>query len=225
VSDSTNQNQTGFTVPELVVALSIFAILSVGLLNIMTSFFFTIIRNSVLTDMTVTSQNFLRTTEENIRYGAGVRQINTITDANAPPGGWNTSNSIFVIIISVPAVDSARNYIIDSTTGAPYMNELVYYRQDNLLLQRTLAHPGATGNSLLTSCPESLASASCPADKELLENLGTISFVFYDQDNFTTSDPLLARSVEINLVTSKDSFGEPLTLDNKVRVTLRNRFQ
>lgn len=225
MSDNTNySNQSGYTLPELVVTMSVFAILSVGLLTIMMTFFTTIIRNTKFVDMTVASQNFLRTTQENMRYGAGVRSINTISDANAPSGGWNTSNSIFVIIIAVPAVDSDREYIIDSLTGEPYMNELVYYRDGNNLMQRTLAHTGAVGNSLTTSCPASLASSSCPADKQLLEHLDTIDFTFYDQDNATTVDPLLARSVVVDLDVSQDSFGDPLTLGNTVRVTLRNRF-
>ena len=79
---STKQLQAGYTIPELVVVFSVFAILSVGLLSAVTSFFVTIIRNDTITDMTVQSQNFLRTAEENLRYGAGVRQTNTIVDAN-----------------------------------------------------------------------------------------------------------------------------------------------
>jgi type II secretory pathway pseudopilin PulG len=216
--------QSGFTIVELTLALSVFAVLSVSMLAIIMTFFTTIIRNSVFVDMTVASQNFLRSTEENIRYGAGVRQTNTIIDANAPGAGWNTSNTSFVIIIAVPAQDSNREYIIDPVTGGPYFNELVYYRSGGLLLQRTLANPSATGNTLTTSCPPASASVSCPADKELLVDLNTIAFVFYDQDNVVTTDPLLARSVEINLQTSKDSFGDPLTLSNTVRVTLRNTF-
>lgn len=223
MSDNTNQRQAGFTIPELIVAISVFAILMVGLLYIITNFYTVIIRNGNMTDMTVASQNFLRATEENIRYGAGVRNTNQIPDANEP-AGWNTSNTDFVIIIAVPAVDSDSEYIIDSLTGAPYMNELVYYRSGNNLMQRTLAHPSASGNTERTSCPPASASASCPSDRQLLENLDSIGFVFYDQDDIATIDPLLARSVEINLTLEKDSFGDPLTLDNTIRVTLRNRF-
>ncbi len=221
---SANTNQSGYTLPELLVVLSVFGILSVGLLGIFTNYFAVIIRNNALVDMTVAAQGFLSATEENLRYGAGVRQTNTIPDANAPSGGWNTSNSIFVIIISVPAVDSDRNYIIDTATGDPYSNELVYYRQDNLLLQRTLANPNAIGNMATSTCPPASAGPGCPPDKELLQDLDTIEFVFYDRDDSITPDPLLARSVAINLKTTKSIFSDSISLDNTVRVTFRNRF-
>lgn len=224
MSVNTNK-QSGFTIPELIIVISVFAILSVSLLAISVNFFAVMIRNNTRVDMTVASQGFLRSTEENLRFGAGVRQTNQIADTNAPGGAWNTDDTNFVIIIAVPAVDIDREYIIDSGTGEPYMNELVYYRDGNDLLQRTLAHPSAVGNLLITSCPEASASPSCPADKQLLENLSTITFTFYDQDDSLTTDPLLARSIDISLVVSKDTFGNPLTLDNTVRVTLRNRFE
>lgn len=174
--------------------------------------------------MSADAQNLLRATVEQLRYGAGVRQSNTVSDPNAPVGGWNTSNASFVIIIAVPAIDSDRNYIIDSATGSPYNNELVYFKDGTTLYRRTLAHPDAVGNTLKTSCPEALSSPSCPADNKLVENLDSMVFTLYDQDDATTTDPLLARSVKIDLGLEKKSFGNPLTLDNSIRVTLRNQF-
>ncbi len=174
--------------------------------------------------MSVDSQNLLRVTVEALRYGAGVRQNNTIADINAPTGGWSTGNANFVIIIAVPAFDSSRDYIIDSATGGPYLNELVYYKNGSTLMQRALAHPDASGNTLQTSCPENLASPSCPADKKLTDNLKSMTFTLYDQDNASTNDPLQARSIKIDLVMERDTFGAPLTLDNSIRITLRNTF-
>jgi hypothetical protein len=104
------------------------------------------------------------------------------------------------------------------------MNELVYFKDGDTLYKRLLANPDADGNSLVTSCPSSLASDDCPADRKLVENLNTMVFTLYDQDNATTSDPLLARSVKIDLGLERDTFGEPLTYDNSVRITLRNTY-
>ncbi len=225
--DNTNNKklEAGFTIPELAISITVVGIIMVGLLSAVTYYFANMTRNNNFIEMTVNSQNFLRTTVEELRYGAGVRQSNTITDSNAPVDGWDTSNDDFVIVIAVPAVDSDRNYIIDPLTGEPYNNELVYYRQSDNLYRRTLAHPDAGGNILTTSCPESAASSTCPADKELVEYLDDIVFVLYDQDNATTTDPLLARSVEINLTLSRDTFGQPQTLNNTIRTTLRNQFE
>lgn len=219
-----SDNTKGFTIPELVISITLIGIISVSLLAIFVNYFTIITRNNMVIDMTVDSQNLLRSTVEELRYGAGVRQANTISDPNGPPGGWNTSNANFVIIIAVPAIDSNRNYIIDSDTGSPYNNELVYFKEGTTLYKRTLAHPNAIGNSLQTSCPSASASPSCPADKKLIEHVDSMVFTLYDQDDVTTTDPLLARSVKIDLSMERDTFGEPLTLDNSIRVTLRNTF-
>jgi hypothetical protein len=199
------------------------AILLVSVLAIFTNYFVVTTRTNTLIDMTTDSQSLLRTAVEELRYGAGVRQTNAITDANMP-SGWNTSVANFVIIIAVPAVDSDRNYIIDSLTGSPYMNELVYYKSGTILYKRILAHPDATGNSLTTSCPPASASSTCPSDRRMAENVNDMVFTLYDQDNATTADPLLARSVLITLSLQKDTFGEPLTYDNSIRITLRNTY-
>lgn len=222
MSASTKHTSAGFTIVELNLSITIMAILLVSLLTVFTNFFVVMTRTNSIVDMTVDSQGLLRTMVEELRYGAGVRQSATITDANAPAGGWDTSNADFVIVIAVPAADSDRNYIIDSATGSPYFNELVYFKSGTTLYKRLLANPAATGNALKTSCPASVATASCPADRKLGENLNTMVFTLYDQDNATTNDPLLARSVKIDLNLQKDTFGAPLSYDNSVRITLRN---
>lgn len=214
----------GFTLVELNLSLVIMSIMAVSLLIVFTNFFVIMTRTNAIVDMTVDSQNLLRTAVEELRYGAGVRVTNTITDPNAPASGWDTDNVNFVIVIAVPAVDSDRNYIIDPSTGSPYMNELVYYKNGSQLYKRILAHPDATGNILTTSCPPALATSSCPADRKLVDNVNTMTFTLYDQDNALTTDPLLARSVKIDLQLLRDTFGEPLTYDNSVRITLRNTY-
>jgi len=219
------KNDQGFTLVELNMSITILAIIMVSLLAVFTTFLVIITRNNVSTDMTVDSQNLLRTVVEEIRYGAGVRQTNTITDANGPTGGWNTSNTSFVIITAIPALDSSNEYIIDTDTGLPFFNEMVYFKQDSTLHKRILANPAAAGNKLKTTCPSASASSSCPADIKLVDNVSSMVFTLYDQDNGATTDPLLARSVKIDLTMSRETFGAPLTLDNSIRTTLRNYFK
>lgn len=216
--------QAGFTLVELLVAVSVLAIIGVVFLGLIANYFVVITRNNELTEMTINSQNLLRTTVENIRFGDGVRQTNTITDPNAPSGGWNTSNTSFVIVIAVPALDSSRNYIIDPSTGSPYMNELVYYKNGTNLLERILANPSAAGNTLRTTCPASLATATCPADTQLANYVSSMAFTMYDQNAAVTTDPMQARSIKINLTMQRNAPGEPLNLYTSTQVTLRNRF-
>lgn len=214
----------GFTVVELVVGVSVGTILFLAFMVAMTNQFVIITKNNAASDMATNSQNLLRSTIEALRVGNGVRQTNTIYDTNAPNGGWNTSNSNFVIVIATPALDSSRNYIIDPDTGSPYMNELVYYKSGDTLMERQLANPNATGNTLITTCPTALASPSCPPDKLLGNYMQSMSFTLYDQDNNLTTDPSLARLIKINLTMQRTVFGSSVSLNNNIAVTLRNRF-
>jgi prepilin-type N-terminal cleavage/methylation domain-containing protein len=216
--------QAGFTLVELTVSVAVMAIVGVVFLGLTANYFVVITRNNELAEMTVNSQNLLRTTVENIRFGDGVRQTNQISDPNAPSGGWNTNNSTFVIVIAVPTLTNSHSYIIDPSTGSPYMNELVYYKDGTSLMERKLANPGAAGNSMVTTCPTNLASQSCPADTQLAAYVSSMTFTMYDQDAAQTSDATLARSIRINLTMQRNAPGEPLNLDTSTRVTLRNRF-
>lgn len=220
----TLNSQSGFTLVELVVVISVMAVIGVVFLGMVANYFVVITRNNELSEMTINSQNLLRTTVENIRFGDGVRQTNQITDANAPSGGWNTSQSSFVIVLAVPALTTAHAYITDPSTGSPYMNELVYYKSGTTLLERKLANPSATGNSLQTTCPSSKATSTCPADTQLAQYVNTMTFYMYDQDNNATSDPTQARSVKITLNMQRNAPGNPLNLTTSTQVTLRNRF-
>ena len=218
------KSEMGFTLVELTVAVSVMAIIGVVFIGMISNYFVVITRNNELAEMTINSQNLLRTTVENIRFGDGVRQTNLLTDANSPSGGWNTSNSNFVIIIAVPALTSGHAYIIDASTGSPYMNELVYYLNGTTLMERDLANPGAIGASIKTTCPSNLATASCPADRLLATYVSSMAFTLYDQNAVLTTIPDNSRSVAISLTIQRNAPGQPLTVNNSIRVTLRNRF-
>jgi prepilin-type N-terminal cleavage/methylation domain-containing protein len=221
VSDS---KARGFTLPELTIGISVASILFLGFLVAISDYFVLITKNNASIDLTTSSQNLLRSTVDTLRVGDGVRQTNSISDPHAPLGGWNTSNSNFVIVIATPALNSSHNYIIDPDTGTPFINELVYYKSGSSLMKRTLANPAAIGNSLVTSCPPNLANSSCPADKDLADYFQSMSFTLYDQNSAVTSDPALARSIQISLSMKRVIFGSPISLDNSIRVSLRNSF-
>lgn len=217
-------NNRGFTVVELNIAITVSAILAISFFAIFTTFLVTVTRTNESILLTSNSQKLLRSMVEEIRYGGGVQAQNLINDPNPdePAGGWNTSNEETVIIIAVPALDSANQYIIDPSEGRPFYNEYVYYKQDNTLYKRTLANPDAPDNKSVTSCPTE--GPDCPADRKLIETLDDMNFTLYDQDNNLTADPLLARSIQIDLGLKKKTIGQPLVFDNSIRVTLRNVF-
>ncbi|MBW3568719.1 hypothetical protein KY385_01160 [Candidatus Parcubacteria bacterium] len=214
----------GFNLVELNIAMGVAAVLSVAFLTIFTTFLVTATRTNDSIDMTAKSQILLRSLVEELRYGAGVRDTNSIDDPNlaGTTGEWTTSNADTVLITAVPAEDSSGAYIIDPDTGSPYYNEYVYYKEGSILYKRTLANASATGNTAKTSC--GTETPTCPADRKLIETLDSMVFALYDQDDALTTVSTEARSIKIDLSLNKNSYGKALTFDNSIRITLRNVF-
>lgn len=221
--DSTNPiKSAGFTVTELLIAVAVSGILAGVLLTFTFLSYGGTIQNSSEARLAVESQNILRSVVEELRVSSGVRATNSLNDPNAPGGAWTTSNSDLVLIISTPVTDNSNQYVIDPLTGGPYQNEIVYYAQGNTLYKRYLANSAASGNLFKTSCPEALASDTCPADVKLSEHFKNMSFVFYDQDDVETTTLASVRSIKLNIDMEQKSFGRTVSFNNSIRMTMRN---
>lgn len=216
------KSQSGFSLVELMLAISIATVLSTVLLAISLGFVADVFRSRATAELAVESHFVLQTMIEDVRLADGIAASNIIADANAPTGGWTTNDSLNRIVINSPAIDSARNIIYDPNTGYPYSNHLIYYKDGTNLFRRSLKETTAVGNTTITSCPEAIASSSCPADKKYSSNLEDLTFTFYDINNVVTTDPALARSLKVGVVLSRQSFGKIITLNNSVQTTLRN---
>ncbi len=220
--DAARNESSGFTIVELLIAISTGSVVALAVLSVSLFFVADILRSSASTSMAIDSQNILRLTVEDMRTGVRVLETNTITDTNAPVGGWNTGNADVVLIVSVPATNSSHEFIFDLASGEPYQNEVIYYALGTQLLKRVLANSAATGNTSLTTCPEASSSSSCPADRELSRDFESMIFTFYDTNDQVTAVAQDARSVNININLLKDVYGNEVRFDNDIRVTLRN---
>lgn len=214
----------GFTILEVVITITVAGVLLISLLAIFPNFWARTLREDLKVQLTIESQNILRNVNEELKLGAGVRANNTISDPNKA-GGWTTSSTDTVLITTLPATDIDGDFIINSSTGAPYLNERVYFSEGSTLYKRTLANTSATGNTAKTTCPEAAATPSCPPDRELSNQYDSFTFTFYDQDDILTSDPLMARSIRSTIVLSNKIFGQTVTATNNIRATLRNNYQ
>lgn len=217
------KNQHGFTIVEALIAVVVSAILVATLLTVTFSFYGNSVRSSTQARLAVESENILRSIVEELRISSGVRAANTISDPNAPSGGWTTSNASLVLIISTPVFDSSNNFVIDPATGDPYQNEIVYYAANNTLYKRYLANASAPGNMFKTSCPAALATATCPADVALSNHFKDMTFVFYDENNAVTNTLSAARSVKMTIDMEQNAFGNIITFTNNIRMTMRNK--
>lgn len=93
-----------------------------------------------------------------------------------------------------PSVTATGAYIMNGTN--PYEDEYVMYLDgtSKSLKLRTVANPNAAGNKVKSSCPESIANASCPADKTVAIDLASVDMRYFSRTgnliNYTSiTDP------------------------------------
>lgn len=218
-----NSRQSGFTIVEMAIAITVAGFLAAALFIATFSYYADVSRAETSASLALESQTILTQMTEDVRLADAISTTNAITDANSPAGGWVTSDPSNVIIIESPAVNSSHNIIYNTDTGSPYRNEFIYFNSNNSMYKRVLANPNAVGNTAVTTCPAAKASLSCPADALFSSNVGNLNFTFYDSSGNTTADAASARSVQLVADMSKKSFGRTITLANTTRVTLRNQ--
>ncbi len=217
-------NQAGVTIVELMVVVGIASVLLLSFMTVSVYMYGDTLRSSLYSQLATESQTILRSVVEELRQSSSIRTSNANPDANAPGGGWTTSNSSLILIISTPALDSSNNFIIDSDTGYPYQNEIVYFASGGTLYKRFLANAAATGNTRKTTCPQASSSSSCPPDIIMSTNFKTLSFIFYDQDDAVTTSIPNARSIKLFIQMQRKTFGKTLQFDNNIRITIRNTY-
>lgn len=211
--------QEGYTIPELLVAMSVGAI---AMVLMFTAFVFTygsVLVEQVEAQMVLQSQLFLRRMTDDIRVAPEIRTANSIPDAYRS-GGWVTSDPANILITTQPATDATNSLIFDGTTSYPYAHEVVYFGTGDTMYRRLLTNSVAAGHEQLTTCPS--GTSGCPPDIELVSNLDNMLFVFYDIDNAVTTVPENARSIQVTVNLRKKIYGKTITTTNTTRITLRN---
>ncbi len=136
--------------------------------------------------------------------------------------------------------DADRNIIFADDT--PYEDEYILYIDgaSRTLYLRSLANPFAAGNVLTTSCPPAVATASCPADRVIAENIQSVDMRYFSRtgneiDYTSVQDPDTGEYIgpdfqavevaEFKLnITESPPFqqGDTTQVSTIIRVALRN---
>lgn len=215
-------NQAGISIVELLVVIGVSSVLLVAFMTVSLYMYGDTIRGSVYSQMATESSTILRSVVEELRQSSSIRTSNANPDANAPGGGWTTSNSNLILIISTPALDSSNNFIMNPDTGYPYSNEIIYFASGSNLYKRYLVNASAAGNTRQTTCPQASSSSTCPPDVLMSNNFKDMSFIFYNQDDAVTTNIPDARSIKLFIQMQRLTFGKTLQFDNNIRITIRN---
>lgn len=221
------RRQKGFTLVELLVAITLAGIASFLMVTAVIYIYGTLLGEQTKSEMVRESQVLLNRISDDLRLGSQILETTTITDpngdTNGPSNTWVTSDPANVLIITLPATDVDNNLVTDSSTGDIIQHETVYYSREGTMYRRLLAHPDAVANGSVqrTSCPPP-GAATCPPDLTLLEGIENLLFTFYGYSDEVVIDPTNARSVDLTVNSVRKLYGRDLFVTNELRATLRN---
>jgi len=217
-------NESGLTLVELGVALTVTAFL----VTIIVSFSVAKLRQgSLQTEQNVLLSNAetgLNVVANDVRLATRADANNRWQDQNAPSAptnllSWTSSSS--TLVLATAAQDAHHNILFDDAHDyITTKNNIIYYVKNRSLYKRILAAPVAN-NAALTTCPTGSASASCPADKRILDNVSSFTVQYYDGSN-TQVTPTNARSIQLSVQLAIAKYGENKTVNYTTRMVFRN---
>jgi len=221
VSQSDNR---GFTLIEVIITLTVASVL-VGvvlgfMVNSLTQYGIAGARAELLNE----AQIALDIAANDVRLAANADANNRWEDANAPNAPsdeFSWSSDADTLVLATAVEDASGNILFSDTSNyISHKNNSIYFVQSGNLYKRVLAAP-VTGNTAITTCPASLANASCPADRLLLGNVESFSVKYYDDQNQEVA-PDSARSVELHVALKVVRYPESVFADYKTRMVFRN---
>ena len=218
--------KAGFTIVEIVIALSLISILSVIALTFFTNALADNARADAKATLLSEAQQTLDAVTNDIRLSANADEANRWPDENAPGApsnefSWASDND--TLVLAAAAEDEDKNIIFeDAVEYISWKNNYIYFVQNGTLYRRTLAADVA-GNAAKTTCPAASASSSCPPDKVMAHSVNverfTINYLDGDNNEVTPTD---ARSVELTLSLKTKAFGNDVKAEYKTRMVFRN---
>jgi len=217
-------NTAGFTLVEVVVTMTVAAIL----IGVVTNYAIdSLVRTTISNtraDLINDAQVALDVVTTDMRTAAGAEQNNRWADPNSPgaPGNqYSWSSSVNTIVLASPAVDASNNVIFsDPGQYISQKNDEVLFVQNGILYKRVIASDDAD-NKAKTTCPEALASSSCPKDAVLMRNVESISYKYYNNQDEEVA-PAEARSVEMTVNLKIQKYGQDITANYVTRAVFRN---
>ncbi len=211
--------QSGLTLVELLIAMTITGLLFIGLATFTASYLENNATKSAQSQLLTDNIAILDQITEDIRQASGADEDNRYSDSYAPGGayGWHSDES--TLVLATIAQDASQDVIFeDEVQYIPAKNNIVYFVSSNALYRRVLAGP-MTGNAATTTCPP--AETTCPADRTLSTNVSSFSLRYLDADDAEVV-PSDARSVEVTLGLAMTKRGQLITTEHTVRTVFRN---
>jgi prepilin-type N-terminal cleavage/methylation domain-containing protein len=233
------KNQSGVTLLELLIATIMIGILAVVVSGFYVNRLIDYARTNTLLILQSNTKQALESVQRDIKSAQTIETTNQWPDANGPGGdsyGWHSNNaSPSTLVLALPVTDASDTLqYVDSTHAALQTSDVIYYvdSASKSLYRRVVANPiclasqggsGTVNCSMRTTCPPAAASANCPADGKVIEDVANMTAQYYDTNDASTANVNNIYSVDITLTQSRAKFGKTYTNSLTSRSTLRNK--
>jgi prepilin-type N-terminal cleavage/methylation domain-containing protein len=224
--------QAGYTLVEMLVAISMATVLVLAVGTFASNSVVSINQDYNKTLVLSNTKEAVNIVARQIRLARSVMASNVIADANAPSApsnqfSWSgAAGSGSSLILAVPSHSSDGSVIYtDGTHTSIYTDNVIFYLDSTTkkLYKRTLKNTSATGNAAVTTCPPSKATASCPADSDVVDDVANLSTIYLKADGTTTTIPNNTEAVNYTVTETRTIGGRSYAGTYSTIATLRNR--
>lgn len=214
----------GFTLIELIITMVLIGIISLTLPNFIATWLQASTLAQARSDLLTNAETALDTIGQDIRLSGAADQNNRWADPNAPgaPGdqySWQSTST--TLVLATAAEDSAGNIIFsDPSKYISQKDNEIYYLSGTTLYRRTLAS-GDANDAAKTTCPPSIATSTCPADKTIATSVTSFSVQYFDANEQQVTPPN-ARSINLSITMQTTQNGHPISASYNTRMVFRN---
>ena len=238
------KKQYGFTIPELLIVMSVIGILIGLIITFTVSFSRFAASLQVVSDSFVDRLNLSDYIRDKVGSSSGLIIQTSITDNNplnpdtsiTPQVFWTKLHAV-PSTITMPSNGATTPILYfkkfsQDTSGAyiyngvnPYEDEFVLYLNgtDKSLYIRTLANQSAANNKLKTTCLPANASANCPADGKIMPNVSSVETRYFSRSG-TIIDWTSAYDIDLGTYIGPD-FPSVEVVELKVNSTIQAKYQ
>ena len=217
-------DENGLSLIELLIAL----LLTAALTTLVVSFSVDKLEQNA---MQSTQYQLLTNAETGLdRIGTDIRIASAADDNNryqdpyapgAPSNELSWASNSTTLILAIAATDSKHNILwSDAKDYVSDKNDIIYYLSNGHIYRRVLAD-AVSGNSVVTTCPAADATASCPADADILDNVTSFSVEYFNSENQQVT-PSNARSIQLSVTLSVSKYNQNISASYTTRMVFRN---
>jgi prepilin-type N-terminal cleavage/methylation domain-containing protein len=224
-------NKQGYTLIEMLVAISMSTLLILAIGGFASNSVASINQDYNKTLVLANTKESVGIVARQIRLGKSVLSNNVIADTYAPSAptdqfSWaSTAGSGYPLVLAVPSRASDGSVIFDATHSTIYTDNVIFYLDSSThkLYKRVLKNSSATGDAAVTTCPPAHATAGCPADAVVIDDVANLSTNYLKADGTTTSTPANTEAVSFTVTETRTIQGNAYTGTYTTIATLRNR--